>query len=1776
MATPFRFKRSAVQDKRPEISDLLLGEIALNTYDGRLFGRRTGTGSTVTLLTPWSERLGAAAIYYENDVAIGATNPNGRKLYVDGNVEITGVTTFVGIVTNQSTIFASQVSVSGVSTFLGNVDLNADLDVDGRTELDTTNISETLNVVGLSTFESLVDINNRLDVVGGLNADQINAGLSSFTQLDVSTGGLDVDGQTDLDELVVAGVSTYSALVDIDNRLDVTGGANIDQLNVTGVTTLTGIVTTGTDLYVGGDLYIADDLVFDEFTARNGNITGILTVGTTLDADGTLLVTGVSTFNSLVDVNNRIDVIGGINADQVNVSGVSTYGGAVDINSDLDVDGRTELDTTNIAETLNVVGITTLASSGGITTTGGDFYVGGDLYVLDDLVFDEFTARNGNVTGILTVGTTLDLNGNLEVAGVSTLTGNVSFGSSALFGDGDTILMGDDDDLQIFHSGVTGNIKNTTGTLILQSGTVRIQDAGSSETAFSATNGVAKLYFENSEKLTTNTQGIDVTGHTETDTLNVSGIATALRFETTTTGDTNSFYAGGEAGLTADVDSEDNVMIGYRAGYDLSLSDHNIGIGREVFSSASNNSSFGNIALGGFTLQDIEGGDYNIGFGYGVLTNVTSATGNVATGAFSMGAQTTGNYNTAYGYDTLRTTTERAGNVALGAFALRDAFNADYSVAIGYNAGRDSETDNTVLIGQDAGYSASGYGGIAIGYRAGYDLEGQYNVMLGSYTGYNLNNGGGYNVGMGYAALYQDAGAREFNIALGYYALLGNAGTSTGDYNIAIGREAGEQLGSGGGNVFIGNYAGEDVTTGSNNVILKATSTNYADIDTTVSNQLWIGYNDKPWIRAVGAAVTVTYDGAAKLTTTEKGIDVTGHSELDDVNVSGVATISTLEVTQATTLKHADSVKFTTTGIGISVANGVGQTAYIEGPDEIWIDPHPVGVGTTSGVVRIRGDLYVDGRNFIVDSDTIELADFVVGIASTVPTNLLLDGAGIGIGSESIRKFIRWHNATDSLKTTENWNLASGKHYEIDGVDVLTSDTLGSGVLYSSLETLGVLRGLDVSGVSTFSSLVDVNNRIDVVGGINVDQANVTGVSTFGGNITASGDLDVDGTTDLDILNVAETATFSALVDVNNRIDIVGGANIDQVNAGLSSFTQLDVSTGGLDVDGQTDLDELVVAGVSTFSSLVDVNNRIDVVGGANVDQLNVSGVSTFTGIGTFGSDVFVDGNLNVTGDLVFDELTATHANITGVATVGTALDVNGTLDVDGDTQLDDLNVSGVSTFSGLVDVNNRIDVVGGANVDQVNVSGVSTFTGDADFGGNITVTSTDAGSSAAPEFKLYRDSSSPANADYLGQIKFAGESSTGVERNYAKITGKILDSTNGLEDGIIEIAHIKNGSQNISARFRSDSLQLLNGTNFSVNGNTELEGTLDVDGTATFDDVAVGSALTVTGIGTFQSDLYVAGNLNVIGDIVYDEVTGKNINITGVATIANLDVNGPMDVDGDTQLDDLNVSGVATFSQLVDVNNRIDVVGGANLDQLNVTGVATFTGITTFTQSIFVDGDLNVTGDLVYDEATAENLNVTGIATIASLQVTDLTDNRVVIAGSGGELEDDANFTFNGTKLSVGVELDVDGQTELDELRVAGVSTFVGMSTFTDTLSANTLSVAGVSTFIGIGSFFSDLYVGGNLNVVGDLVYDEVTGRNINITGISTFEGETNLGIGGTTLTALTNVSRVGINSTAPEYTLDVHGDINSSTDVKIGGVSVLALTASTDDVVALAIALG
>ena len=82
MATPYRFKRSAVAGKRPTLTDLELGEIALNTYDGKLYAERetngVGIADTVALLNPWEETYGGGSIEYVGTVT--ATTYNGNQV----------------------------------------------------------------------------------------------------------------------------------------------------------------------------------------------------------------------------------------------------------------------------------------------------------------------------------------------------------------------------------------------------------------------------------------------------------------------------------------------------------------------------------------------------------------------------------------------------------------------------------------------------------------------------------------------------------------------------------------------------------------------------------------------------------------------------------------------------------------------------------------------------------------------------------------------------------------------------------------------------------------------------------------------------------------------------------------------------------------------------------------------------------------------------------------------------------------------------------------------------------------------------------------------------------------------------------------------------------------------------------------------------------------------------------------------------------------------------------------------------------------------------------------------------------------------------------------------------------------------------------------------------------------------------------------------------------------------------------------------------------------
>ena len=150
-----------------------------------------------------------------------------------------------------------------------------------------------------------------------------------------------------------------------------------------------------------------------------------------------------------------------------------------------------------------------------------------------------------------------------------------------------------------------------------------------------------------------------------------------------------------------------------------------------------------------------------------------------------------------------------------------------------------------------------------------------------------------------------------------------------------------------------------------------------------------------------------------------------------------------------------------------------------------------------------------------------------------------------------------------------------------------------------------------------------------------------------------------------------------------------------------------------------------------------------------------------------------------------------------------------------------------MSNTRNLADLLDSSGDIKSAALDNVDVSGKLDTSGGT-LTGTLTMESTDAGSTAAPELILYRNSASPADGDYLGQVQFKGENDNGGSEIYAKVTGKITDASNGTEDGLIETAIKGNGSFTIVSRQKSDELQLLNGVNLNVDGNITVGGTVD------------------------------------------------------------------------------------------------------------------------------------------------------------------------------------------------------------------------------------------------------------------------------------------------------------------------------------------------------------
>ena len=531
MATNFKLKRSSVANKRPGLTNLELGELALNTYDGYLFSERDGLGiTTITNLTPWFENYGAASIVYNNSVGIGTTDPI-HKLDLRGSLggidnifaPHVGVTkTFTVKVVTKTAKHRYNGSGSSLGYTVDGEQSPLITLTPGRTyrfdQADNSNSSHQirfyLEADKTTLYSSGVTYNGTAGQAGSYtqivvgdetpvvlhyqcvnhaymgNAAQNNSNVVNTNYAAILRGGLNVSGAetilssatvSDLTNTRVVYAGTSGSLENSANftfnnntlsvlNLDVDGLASFDDIVVSAASTFTGAVDVNGDIDVDGHTEL-----------DNVNISGVTTFVGNIDANGDIDVdghteldnvniAGVTTFAGSIDANGDLDVDGETELDNLNVAGVSTYAGALDINSDIDVDGHTELDNLNVAGVSTFVG---QINAGAIAAASATFT--GNVSIAGTLTYQDVT--NVDALGIGTFRAGVNVSGGQLDVGSNIKLGNAGVITATTFkGNGDFVELDVDGHTNLDNVSIVGV---TTFNGLSSNDVIRVRSADS-------------------------------------------------------------------------------------------------------------------------------------------------------------------------------------------------------------------------------------------------------------------------------------------------------------------------------------------------------------------------------------------------------------------------------------------------------------------------------------------------------------------------------------------------------------------------------------------------------------------------------------------------------------------------------------------------------------------------------------------------------------------------------------------------------------------------------------------------------------------------------------------------------------------------------------------------------------------------------------------------------------------------------------------------------------------------------------------------------------------------------------------------------------------------------------------------------------------------------------------------------------------------------------------------------------------------------------------------
>ena len=860
---------------------------------------------------------------------------------------------------------------------------------------------------------------------------------------------------------------------------------------------------------------------------------------------------------------------------------------------------------------------------------------------------------------------------------------------------------------------------------------------------------------------------------------------------------------------------------------------------------------------------------------------------------------------------------------------------------------------------------------------------------------------------------------------------------------------------------------------------------------------------------------------------------------------------NSLSLSDGAYLELVEKDKFGVVGLGTEVYNiGILTATSADITGDLDVDGHTdldnlsvAGVSTFAGFIDLNADLDVDGHTNLDNVSVSGVATFASGTTFT--------GAIDANGDLDVEGQTNLDHVSISGVTTFTNALDVNSDIDVDG--------------HTNLDNVSIAGVSTFTGSITANGAIDLNADLDVDGHTNLDNVSVAGVTTFAGNarfdstITAGGSAGTNGyylkTTGSGVewapfpsIRTRDTQTASSgqtsfsfnynvgYVDVfvngvkltdseftatngtsvvlavgsfvgdivelvsYNTVSASGGAqgiaNVvedvsPQLGGNLDLFNKNITGTGNININGSVTATNLIGDGsgltnvvgsgsgivVLDSSSTVGTAGTIDFGDGLNVSPIQAGVVTVTTGVSTA-------------------EVRANTLVVSGVSTLTGTTNI-GDLDVDGHTNLDHVSISGVTTFASATHATTlnattvnattfvgngdfvELDVDGHTNLDNVSVAGVTTFTG--------AITAAD----------IRHDSVNIKNAAGSATLAvFHGGG--GVQLNFNNTNKFVTTNTGAVVTGILT-----------ATSFRGDGSQLT-GITAGVSTSDVRTNTLNVSGISTLTNLIVTGVSTLTNIDV--DDFIDVGNNIQLGNAGVATATQFVGNLF-VGSGGTADINGDLDVDGHTNLDNVTIAGVATFSSTVNANEFSGAASANNLTSGTVPS-ARLSGTYSITNSgsaasIIPVNETSDTENFVVFTNTATGSQTPKTNTGLKFNASSGALTAVSFVGDGSGL---SGVTAEGTGIAIREDNNPVGTASTinfaDSISVTPVSsgiTTVGIDT--SQLNAGKLNVSGISTFN------NDISIDRTIKHIGDTTTSINFPTNLNISFVTNNQNRLQIG---------------------------------------------------------------